>query len=59
MGEQRKVYTVLVGKPKGKSPFGRPKCRWEDGIRMHLREICQGGWIGFNWLRIGTSGELL
>jgi hypothetical protein len=39
MGEKRKVYTVLVGKPKGKRPLGRPTRRWEDGIRMYLREI--------------------
>jgi hypothetical protein len=37
MGEERKVYKVLVGKPKGKSPLGRPRRRWEDGIRMDLR----------------------
>jgi hypothetical protein len=41
MGEDRKVYRVLVGKPEGKRPLGRPGCRWEDGIRMDLREI---GW---------------
>jgi hypothetical protein len=34
MGEDRKVYKVLVGKPEGKRPVGRPRCRWEDGIRM-------------------------
>jgi hypothetical protein len=40
--------TVLVGKPEGKRPFGRPRRRWEDGIRMDLREIGLGGgwWIG-------------
>jgi hypothetical protein len=41
MGKERKVYKVLVGKPKGKRPLGRPNSRWEDGIRMDLREI---GW---------------
>jgi hypothetical protein len=47
MGEERKVYKVLVGKPEGKSPLGRPRRRWEDGIRMDLREIGLGGvkWI--------------
>ena len=34
MGERRGVYRVLVGKPEGKRPFGRPKCRWEDNIEM-------------------------
>jgi hypothetical protein len=39
MGEERKAYKVLVGKPEGKRPLGRPRHRWEDGIRMDLREI--------------------
>jgi hypothetical protein len=39
MGEERKVYRVLVGKPKGKTPFGSPRHRWENGIRMDVREI--------------------
>jgi hypothetical protein len=57
-GEERKVYKVLVGKPKGKRPLGRPRRRWEDWMRMDLREI-GWGWIGLDWLRIGTGGELL
>jgi hypothetical protein len=43
MGEVRKVYRVLVGKPEGKRPLRRPRRRWEDGIRMDLREIGLGG----------------
>jgi hypothetical protein len=43
MGEERKVYKVLVGKPEGKRLLGRPRCRWEDDIRMDLREIGLGG----------------
>jgi hypothetical protein len=43
MGEERKVYKVLVGKPEGKRPLGRPRHRWKDGIRMDLREIGLGG----------------
>jgi hypothetical protein len=39
MGKYIKVYTVLGGKPEGNRPFGRPRRRWEDGIRMDLREI--------------------
>jgi hypothetical protein len=39
MGEGRGVYRVLFGRPKGKRPLGRPKCRWEDNIKMDLREI--------------------
>jgi hypothetical protein len=44
-GEERKVYKVLVGKPEGKRPLGRPRRRWEDGIRKDLtvREIGLGG----------------
>jgi hypothetical protein len=60
MGEERKVYKVLVGKPEGNRPLRRPRRRWKDGIRMDLREIGFGGvWIGFYWLRIWTGGGLL
>jgi hypothetical protein len=41
MGEERNVYRVLMGKPDGKRPLERQRCRWKDGIRMDLREI---GW---------------
>jgi hypothetical protein len=56
---RRKVYKVLVGKPEGKRPLGRPRHRFENGIVTDLREIGWGAWIGFDWLRIGTGGELL
>jgi hypothetical protein len=59
MGQERKLYKVLVGKPEGKRVFGRPRRRWEDGIRMDLRENGLGVWIGFDWLRIGTGDGLL
>jgi hypothetical protein len=59
MGGGRNVYRVLVGKPEGKSPLERPRRRWEDGIRMDLREIGWLVWSGFTWLRIGTVGGLL
>jgi hypothetical protein len=59
MGEERKLYEVLVGKPKGKRPLGRPRHRRENGIRMDLTETGLGVWIGFNWPRIRTSGRLL
>jgi hypothetical protein len=39
MGEGRGVYRVLVGRPEGKRPLGRARCRWEDNIKMDLREI--------------------
>jgi hypothetical protein len=48
MGEEGKVFKVLVGKPKGQIPLGRPRRRWEDLIRMDLREI---GWgRDVNWV---------
>jgi hypothetical protein len=59
MGEERKVYKVMVGKPEGKRPLGRPRRRWEYGIRMDLREIGLEVGIGFDWLRAGTDGRLL
>jgi hypothetical protein len=42
MGEKRKVYKVLMGKPEGRRPLGRSRRRWEDGVRMDLREIGLG-----------------
>jgi hypothetical protein len=47
LGEERKLYRVLVGKPKGKRELGRPRRRWEDGIRMDLKDIGLGcvDWI--------------
>ena len=47
MGERRGVYRVLVGKPEGKKPLGRPRRRWEDNIKMDLQEVGCGGidWI--------------
>jgi hypothetical protein len=61
MGEGRNVYRVLMGKSEGRRPLARPRRRWEDGIRMVLREIGLGGgvWSGFTWLRIGIFGGLL
>jgi hypothetical protein len=58
MGDDRKVYKVLVGKAKVKRPLGRSRRGWEDGIRIYLREVGWGLWIGFYWLRIGTVIEL-
>jgi hypothetical protein len=42
MGEERKVYKILVGNPEGKRPLGKPRRRWGDGIRMDVREIGLG-----------------
>jgi hypothetical protein len=52
MGEERKVYKVLVGKPEGKRPLGRPRRRWEDGIRMDLSDIGLGG---VDWIRLSED----
>jgi hypothetical protein len=47
MGEGTGVYRVLVGKPAGKRPLGRLRCRWEDNIKMNIQEVGRGGmdWI--------------
>ena len=42
-GERRVVYRVLVGKPEGKRPLGRPRLRWKDNIMMDLQEVRRGG----------------
>jgi hypothetical protein len=59
MGEGRGVYIILVARPEGKRPLGRPRRRWEDNIKMDLREIGINGGTGFGWTRIGSSGGLL
>jgi hypothetical protein len=51
--ERRGAYGVLVGRPQGKRPLGRPRLRWENNIKMDLQEV---GWTGLIWLRIGTGG---
>jgi hypothetical protein len=54
MRGQRKVYKVLVRKPEGKIPLGRPRHRWEDGIRMDLGEIGLGG---VDWIRLAQDRD--
>ena len=39
MGERRRVYRVLVGKPEGKRPLGKPRCIWDDNIKMNLQQV--------------------
>jgi hypothetical protein len=58
MGEGRSVYMVLVGRPEGKRPLGRPRRRWEDKFRWTLGRQGSVGRTGFSWLRIGCSGGL-
>jgi hypothetical protein len=55
----RGVYRVLVGRPEGKTLLGRTRRRWEDNIKMDLREIRSMGRNGFSWLRIVSDGGLL
>jgi hypothetical protein len=57
MGEESKVYKVMVGMSEGIRPLGRPSCRREDGIRMDLGKI--GVYSGSSRLTIGTGGGLL
>jgi hypothetical protein len=54
MEKKRNGYMLLVGKPEGKTPLGRPRSRWADNIKTDLGEI---GWGDVGW--IGTIGELL
>ena len=45
-----------MGKPEGKRPLGKPRRRWEDNIKMELREVREGCGVGLSWLRTGTGG---
>jgi hypothetical protein len=53
MGEGRGAYKVLVGRPEGRRPLGRPRRRWEDNIKMDFQEVGWETWNGLIWLRIG------
>ena len=54
MGEKRGVYRVLVWKPEGKRPFGRPRRRWEDNIKMNLQEV---GCEGMDWIELAQDRD--
>jgi hypothetical protein len=54
MGETRNAYRILVGKPEGKRPLGRPRRRWEDNIKMDLGEI---GWDGRDWIELAQDRD--
>jgi len=59
MGDRRGSYRILVGRPEGRRPVGRPRCRWED-ITMDLNEVGRGGaWTGLNWHRVGLVAALV
>jgi hypothetical protein len=53
-GEKRNAYRILVGRLEGKRPLGRPRRRWEDNIRMDLREI---GWGGMDWIHLAQDRD--
>ena len=54
MGERRGVYKVLVGKPEGKRPLGRPRRRWEDNIKMNFQEV---GGAGMDWFELAQTRD--
>ena len=54
MGERRGVYRVLVGKSEGKRPLGRPRHRWEDNIKMDLKEVGCGG---MDWIELAQDRD--
>jgi hypothetical protein len=56
MREKRNAYRLLVGKPKGKRPLGRPRHRWMDNIRMDLGEV---GWSDVDWVGLAKERNRL
>jgi hypothetical protein len=54
IGEKRNAYRILVGKPEGRGPLGRPRRMWVDNIKMDLREI---GWDGVNWIEMAQERD--
>ena len=54
MGERRGIFRVLVGKPEGKRPLGRPRHRWEDNIEMNLKEVGCGG---MDWIELSEDRD--
>jgi hypothetical protein len=54
MGETKNAYRILVGKPEGKRPLGRPRRRWVDNIKIDLREI---GWDGMVWIKLAQDRD--
>ena len=54
MGERRGVYRVLLGKPEGKRPMGRPRHRWEDNIKMDLQEVGCGV---MDWIKLAQDRD--
>jgi hypothetical protein len=59
MGKGRGAYKILVGRPEGRKPLGRPRRRWEIILKWILKKWDGMAWPGLIWLRIGTGGGLL
>jgi hypothetical protein len=54
MGQRRGAYRALVGKPERRRTLGRPRRRWEDNIKMDLREV---GWEGMDWINLAQDTD--
>jgi hypothetical protein len=54
MGDKRKAYRILVGKPEGKRPLGTPRCRWVNNSKMDLGDI---GWDGLDWIHLDQDRD--
>ena len=54
MGEKRGIYRVLVGKPEGRRPLRRHKCRWEDNIKLDIQEVGCGG---IDWIKMAEDRD--
>jgi hypothetical protein len=55
MGEGRDAYRILVGRPEGRRPLGRPRRRWEDNIKMDLQEV---RWEGVDWIDMAQDRDI-
>jgi hypothetical protein len=54
MGEGRRAYRILVGRPEGRRPLGRLRCRWENNIKMDLQEV---GWGSMDWIDMAQDRD--
>jgi hypothetical protein len=54
MGEKRGTYRILVERPEGRRPLGRPRYRWEDNIKIDLQEV---GWAGMHWIELAQDRD--
>jgi hypothetical protein len=54
MGEKRAAYRILVGRPEGRRPLGRPRLSWEDNIKIDLQEV---RWWGMNWIELAEDRD--